>query len=402
MRRGDRRVRFTQTLQRVMRESSKESSNYRPATGFVGQRCLGYVQDKNGQLLMIKPDFKSEDMIGPGTYDPYKYERMGGRSVLSRNSKRTPWAKNEFKAGPADYVTTYKSTKIQHKFGPDDRSKLPKSKKIQPPLSGELGHESWIKKPPKIPKNRFPQTKFIDQKSRPFASKVTRELFSNQNTETPGPGDYEIKIIEEVEPEEESSSIFKNRLERFQEITSFTPSPCAYTLPSSLGDAPAFSLCPLMDEVKPQPDDTPGPGQYEVEPIKVVHRDKSRPERKFHSVLGDNIKRRKPPKETSPPVGAYNIAEQELTDTIPRIIQSIRYNQADAWIQNVGTPGPGAYDPKYQDKKKRVPRLNTSAHPRKPNVDRYEDSNLAFTTLHGDFIIKSSNKHYNKDLENWR
>ena len=399
---GDRRLRFAHTLQKVMRESSNDTTDLRPATGFVGQRSLGYIQDKNGQLFMIKPEIKSEDMIGPGTYNPYKYERFGGKAVLSRNSKRTDFAKSEFKVGPADHVSSFKSTRIQHKFGPDDRSQIRPPEKIQPPLSGELAHESWIKEPPKIPKNRFPQIKFVEQKSRPFASKVTRELFSGTRTQTPGPGNYEHDIVEEVQPEEESYSIFKNRQERFQDATSFTPSPCAYTLPTSMGKGPAFSLNPLMDDaIKKTQDETPSPGQYEVEPVKVVVKNKSRPERRYHSVLGDNPKRRKPPKERMPSVGTYNIAEQELTDTIPRIIQSIRYNQAYSWIQNKDTPGPGSYNPK-SSKSRKSTTLNTTCHPKKPDFDRYQDSNLAFTTLHGDFIIKSSNKHYNKDLEHWK
>ena len=44
----------------------------RPTSGMVGQRCLGFVEDSNGNFIRIVPEMKTEDDIGPGSYNPEK------------------------------------------------------------------------------------------------------------------------------------------------------------------------------------------------------------------------------------------------------------------------------------------------------------------------------------------
>jgi hypothetical protein len=400
MKRTDKKARFIKTLKQVMNSYPRNTTDTRPTTGNVGQRCLGYVEDNNGKLIRLAPKIKPEECIGPGTYDPYKYEKFGRKSVLSRNSKRTNFILTDYCAGPADYFVPEAVSKILHAFGPDDRSKIKDEKKIQPPLSGELSHESWIKEPPKPPKNRFPQTKFAKQKSAAFANKEKRVLFE-EVSDIPGPGEYETAKNNKIKAEEEGSSIFKNRLDRFPEFTTIAPSPCTYTLPSYISDGPAYSLHPLMETVPKQKEITPSPGQYRVEPVKVVINKKTRPERGYQSVLGDNIERRKPEKERYP-TKFYDVCDKELADTIPRVIRSKRNTPGSSWIPESETPGPGSYNPRNDNNKAITPTLRKSSRPKNPELDRYMDSWLAFNTLHNDFIIKSSNKNYNKDLENWR
>ena len=400
MKARDKKARFVQTLKEVMKECSRDKSDTRPTTGNIGQKCLGYVQDNNGNLLRLVPNVKPEESVGPGTYDPYKYEKFGRKSVLSRNSKRTNFILSDYCVGPADHFVPETATRILHTIGPDDHSKIKDDVKIQPPLSGELSHESWIKDPPKLPKNRFPQTKFAEQKSAAFANKEKRVLFQETN-DTPGPGKYESSKNKKPKVEEEGSHIFKNRLDRFPDSATGTPAPCTYTLPSYISDGPAFSLHPLMEPVQKKVETTPSPGQYNVEPVKVVNNKKTRPESGYHSVFGDNFKRRKPEKERYPKK-FYGELENELTNTVPRVIRSINYASGNSWIRESDTPGPGEYDTRIKDTETIVPTLKKASHPKKPDFDRHTSSNLAFTTLHNDFIIKSSNKHYNKDLQKWK
>ena len=44
----------------------------RPTTGMVGQRCLGFIPDSNGNLVRIVPEIKGEECLGPGSYNPEK------------------------------------------------------------------------------------------------------------------------------------------------------------------------------------------------------------------------------------------------------------------------------------------------------------------------------------------
>ncbi|EAY22909.1 hypothetical protein TVAG_076560 [Trichomonas vaginalis G3] len=378
-----------------MNEGQIDEYDKRPTTGHVGQKCIGFISDKNGNLIRLLPKEKDENMIGPGTYDPYKYESRTKRRTISRNSKRSSLILTDYMVGPADHFVFETGINVGHKIAEKHEPV------IEAPKSGELAHESWTPKQARIPKNRFPQTKFSRPQSAIFASKTKREIFEQTQT-TPDPGKYEANKVPKKRNVNDQTPIFKNRNERFTDSTSFTPAPGTYPLPEVFGNGPRFSLNPLS-EFKPKDNQieiTPSPGQYEVEPVPQPQRP-SMFRIPYRSVLGENIKRRKPEKERSPGICKYNLVDPPLNDTRPVSIQSKREIYENSWIPENITPGPATYDLKHTYTRI-TPTIQSVPHKKELEPDRYEDSNLAFSTLHGDFILKSKNKRYNKDLENWK
>lgn len=389
------RVRFAHTLKKIMREGTVDLNDTRPTTGHVGQKCMGFIQDKNGNLIRLLPPEKDENMIGPGTYDPYKYEKRIKRRTISRNSKRSSLILTDYVVGPADHFVFETGVNVGHKIAERHEPT------IEAPKSGELAHESWLPKAAPLPKNRFPQTKFHRPQSASFASKTKREIFEQTHI-TPDPGKYDTSKAPKKLHVNDQTPVLKNRTERFTESTSFTPAPGTYPLPEAFGDGPKFSLNPLHDYTPPENhgEVTPSPGQYAVEPVPQPHAP-SMFRIPYRSVLGENIKRRKPEKERSPGICKYNLVDPPLNETRPVSIQSKREEYNSSWISDTISPGPATYTLNHIDTRI-TPTIQSVPHKKKLTPDRYADSNLAFSTLHGDFIIKSKNKRYNKDLENWK
>mgnify|MGYP001106879964 CR=1 FL=1 len=65
------------------------TNDSRPTTGMVGQRCLGFIPDSNGNLIRIIPEIKGEECLGPGSYNPEKPNTFKKSVKISSNSKRT-------------------------------------------------------------------------------------------------------------------------------------------------------------------------------------------------------------------------------------------------------------------------------------------------------------------------
>lgn len=372
---------FVKTLSRL---NDRRSADSRPATGMVGQKCLGYVTDEYGTLIRIAPSEKDPDAIGPGTYNPEKPSTFRKNIKISSNNDRSTWSRLGTKPGPASYHIQENSTKIPHRL--DSRAK---DREVEPFLSGNLAHTSWIsKRTSPIPKRRFPQVKFRKGHQSPaFASKQSRELFKMPNDEQPEPQPVPYK---EPEVSDVSYSIFKREIPRFAESSTPTPSPCHYSLPNDLFSGPAYSLEPIMADFlrhehwRKKDDVVPGPGYYNTE--------EKKPKKPENPVFASKIPREVKREEWVPPPGSYEV-DIETDDKIAMSIKKRITRKDTDWTRTTVTdaPDPGNYEVKNRGKVKGGV-MNTSGN--RNYWPKTEDHKLAFSTPHSSLIKRTYNSKY--------
>lgn len=374
-------LRLTQTLEHERHKTNIYTGDSRPTTGMIGQRCMGYVPDANGNLVRLVPEMKGDDYLGPGTYSPEKPITFRKDIKISPNSKRTEWGTKQFKTGPGDYVFQEKDTRITHKL-----PKKPKKEKVTPFLSCNLQHESWTPKSPHISKNRFPQVHFDDKRlTSSFASRQKRELFH-----VPPPEDKKEPYYPPLHPKEfEGTAVFLTNVPRFPELVSTTPAPNQYKMPEVIGTAPVASLNPIFTEREPDPppEPTPGPGFYdtsehpEPKPANPVFADKSRVKHAL-DVLTDY-----------PSPDTYSIEKVDLDERLPISIQRKHNRPETSWTRTPleGNPNPGNYNISNQA---RIKGGKITKSGRKIYNNKRDGSKLAFTTQHDGFIKRTYNSHY--------
>lgn len=408
-------------LSRVIDHFERHLSNRndaRPTTGMVGQRCLGFVQDSNGNLIRIIPEIKGEECVGPGSYNPEKPTSFKKSVKISSNSKRTNFIQNDnFKVGPQSYNNAYPtSKKYKHEMRTHDIGKP-----IEPFKAGNLEHKPWIKKSlSPIPRNRFPTTVFKENKPSPFfASKQKREIFACEPDET------ELKYIPYDLPAPKDSPYFdfKNQVPRYYDDPNQNPSPCTYTLPDTFGkQSPAFDLSPSWVDINIKKVDkksknkkndsenpnngnnegkqisdeeffstklnTPGPGYYETSEKKKVLKSKS-------PVFANKIPRYRDFEydDDKPNSCTYNIDRGDKNDKIPMVFKRNTNRPMTSWDRNSldNPPGPGKYDP-YDSKLNRA--IKIKENKKASYVQSQDDHQYAFSTPHSSLIKRTYNTRY--------
>lgn len=360
-----------------------QAVDIRPVSGNVGQKGIGYIVDKSGRMFKIVKQERTDDFVGPGTYDPYKYDRKNIRGKISNYSKRFDFTKCETSKGPADYCYRPSPSRRQHLItGRRTNNDVPF-------LSGNMCHEPWVKNKSKkhIPRNRFPMKNFEKtSESSCFASKVKRDVFSNMISETPDPGSYQIETKFVRDHVRESNSIFGGRGELFAD-RSDTPGPGHYHQPLK-PSGPMFGMERLMESEVTEKDITPGPGHYDLETKPKKYMGK-------HPIFANSLPREKP---LPPSVDYYSSLDNELQNTIPRQIMSKDPKRGN-WFGEIrsSTPGPASYNIKRDLLSGRGSLIDKNGGNLRYGfltTDKRIDSHLAYTTLHDGFIKKSYNARY--------
>ncbi|OHT08933.1 hypothetical protein TRFO_22351 [Tritrichomonas foetus] len=389
-------------------------SDSRPTTGMVGQRCLGFIPDSQGNLIRVIPEIKGEESIGPGSYNPEKPRSKSRGVSISPNSKRTNFIHNDkLKIGPQSYVTAPKPTKYKHQIRIHDNSK---DRHVF--LSGNLEHQNWIQKSASPqPRCRFPATKFAydqNQQAKPssvFISKQKREIFVSE------PDTTEIKYIPYQRPnlQDAADNVFKQNLRRtFDDPSTPVPAPCAYTLPDTMGKGKAFDLSHSWDYVTyPEEYDvnrpgkkinTPGPGAYEIDIKRKISKKNS-------PAFANKIPRYKDFEydDDNPSPASYNIVNiksfNENEDKIPLSLRGTSDRPQTSWNRTSldDTPSPCDYNPGRSistmgNKNKGV---KIKGNSKKAYIPKQEDHEFAFSTQHSSMIKRTYNAkyyHVNKNL----
>ena len=394
----------------------------RPTSGMVGQRCLGFVEDSNGNFIRIVPEMKTEDDIGPGSYNPEK-PRLSNKTVrISPNTKRMDYIMdNKLRIGPQSYVHNEKSTRYKHEMRAYDRNV-----KVEPFHSGNLGHESWLKdleNPPHIPKSRFPGKKFHEKRnSACFMNKTKREIFPATIDERG------TKYKPYVKPEitDVADSVFKNQFRRtFDDPSTPVPAPNAYTLPETLGSGPKFDFSPAWKEPNlasdgkpfdPEPE-SPGPATYDLFSENMIMKKNIRKEpnpNSYYRVPKNGKSKKKDKRQRmvqspafasrvpriqnlkvydSPSPCSYNISDKH-DDRIQIQIPNRRDRPQTSWARASldDTPSPCQYDPKYY-----LPKMTDRGVLIKGNSERESfvpkqmDHRYAFHTPHSSLLKRTYN-----------
>lgn len=385
----------------------------RPTTGMVGQRCLGFIPDSNGNLIRIVPEIKGEECVGPGSYNPEKPSTFKKSVKISSNSKRTNFIQSKnYKVGPQSYNNTYLgSKKYPHEMRTHDIKK-----QVEPFKAGNLEHKPWIEKSSSpMPRNRFPATKFKENPpSHFFASKQKREIFTCE------PDNTELKYIPYDFPAPKDSPYFdfKNQVPRYSEDQNQNPSPCTYTLPDTFGQqSPAFDLSPSWIDINAKQKDkknkskemtndtttskneqisdeeffssklnTPGPGYYDTSEKK-----KSLPK---SPAFANRIPRTKDFEyDDNPSSCTYNIDINNKNDKIPMIFKKNPKRPLTSWDRNSvdDPPGPGKYDPYGHNSNHSV---KIKENKKASYVQSQDDHYYAFSTPHSSLIKRTFNTRY--------
>lgn len=259
---------FQKELDTIKKQNEAFSSDNRPVSGMVGQKCICFYTDMYGKKIRIVPDEKGEEFVGPGSYSPSDPSKPSKSLKISSNSKRTEIINQSFPVGPTDHYQPIKSTKYPHKIQGTPVSALKNNSMFigNAFLSGNMEHSTWSAPSNDIlPKRRFPQVHFVEQKnSSSFASKEERVLFPTSVESISKDSNPVITKSTTNKITQHESPVFSDSVSRFPESSFTTPSPCQYN-PSTLSQGRKTGLEPswTITDLDP-PEITPGPGSYET------------------------------------------------------------------------------------------------------------------------------------------
>ena len=334
-----------------------------PLTGFVGQNVVAYTTNVDGEWVPVKPDSRSPDWVGPGSYNPRNPTAKTPTVPIGTYSTREIFKHDDFVPGPGTYTPKEKSKKLKTAISRLER----KNEKNSTPFS-VVPQTDWVK----------------DKKeSAEFKSKSTRGIFSTI-PETPGPTTYARSVSQMVE-KPAIDIAFGHRSNRVIFSINDDPGPGAYsssekwvkkrkpTLPKSrAGD---YFTSP----------DTPGPGEYD---IAVKEKQGARPNSSFLSKTKRVLRKI----DSNPGPGTYTPQVPGESEKIPIIIKEAA--KVEAWInpQQIDNPAPDAYQS-----------IETNIRPLTipSTTTRYTDTVSdvpgpgAYDVKHGSFVIKSHNANAN-------
>jgi len=177
----------------------------------------GYAISESGGLIPIKKKYKTNDMIGPGTYNDHIKDHSYGIS-LDKSATRDFYGSIPDGPGPGKYTPFQNSTKIYHQIV----SRIEEKRITEEPFQ-VLSLSTW--------------TKEVRLPSPTFQSRSKRSIFTDTNT-GPSPCDYEVMSVNSLRS---SDSAFGSRSDR--------------------------NTAPSVTE-------NPGPGYYESKPISWIKKPK--------------------------------------------------------------------------------------------------------------------------------
>jgi hypothetical protein len=369
----------------------------------VGQNCTGYVPDANsGRLVRIAGPVLSEEILGPGLYDPLMPTAVHAVKI-SRNVRVTDPANYNIKPGPADYPGQPHSTRLIHNLLPG-----PPYPPDPTPISGNLVHPSWL---PRTPRDgprpvhattkyklalKAPHTKF---KPPPFLAAANRELWPpKMPTPSPtahDPGHLPISNIpihkEEQKPVASPAFAYQQGYEpedRFAIKGPFPPPCTAYDIPDTFGESNTRLIFPPADIRHRPPEITPDGAQY-APPI--VNRPDTRHQNTQFMTKRDRFEDLS---FKTPSPAEFTISRDITSGTHKMSVRGRAPCPPNEWdnIPQKETPGAGEYTTLPPERTKAGYISVIGHHP----YDDKEDRPLAFRTPHSTLVKKSFNAHYFK------
>lgn len=374
-------------MERHSNVSPSNRIDTRPASGMVGQRCDGYVQDQSGRLIRVAEAPRNSSFVGPGSYDPKKPSSTHAIKMSTSARKTILWNASP-NPGPCDYCHEPKSTKYLHSIVRITEQPAP-----EPPLGGNLGPTSWGPPPPgHVSRRQHPNVHpKKDMRTSQFQSKTSREIFP-QKYKSPGPVVHAkqrppVEFIADEDDEEEDGE--KKHAERLIFTPSCAPCCTTYTLPDEFGKGRGTTIARPMDELyKAKPFIMPDCAQYAGEVI-CGPANKDVPSPSFRT----RTQRFVDAKSDTPAPGDYEIGGDIRKDGKRQTIPVKRERRVEKWydIPQRHTPAVGEYNP-YRPIRPKSGYISTIGHADQPITQ--EDHPLAFRTQHSSLIKKSYNARY--------
>jgi hypothetical protein len=392
----DRVRRLKEIMDRHAILKASQDTDERPASGMVGQNCAGYVPDVNsGRLVRIAGPVLSEEILGPGLYDPLMPTAVHAVKI-SRNRRVTDLANYNIKPGPADYPDKPGPTRLQHNLVPGPAYQLG-----PPPVSGDLEHPSWLpnvpKTPPPICLSRIHFKPGLS--SHEFRDATARELWPpKMMTPSPtahDPGHLPISRFpfrgKRRKPKTSPAFSFQEGYDpedRFAINGPFPPPCTAYDIPDRFGESKSKLMYPAAKIRHPPPEITPDGAQYAAP---VVHL----PDTSHQSTQFMTTRDRFEDTSFKTPGPADFTISRDITLGRPKTGVRIRAPRpANEWdhIPQKETPAVGEYVTLTPDRVTAGYISVIGHHP----YDEKEDRPLAFRTTHSTLVKKSFNSHYFK------
>ena len=377
--------RMARIKQLMARHSRPKASSYvdtRPASGMVGQKCSGYVEDASGRLVMLQEDQVTEDYVGPGSYDP-NFPANGKSVKISNNVQRIGLLQPNQAPAPGSYSPKAPDTRIQHLITSSEPLPDPK-----PWLSLNEEHKSWL---PKDNTNvsclHHPRLQARNaMTTHQFVSTTTRELFPC-NYVSPGPVKYANQRPPLDFSDASPSPAFNDKIDRFKPLLTFGPSPATYNLPNEFGNAQTKVIQPPMKIKKKEYKQDPDPTTYAEPVIKVKQWKQKSPgfQSKMDRVLYNT--------NSNPAPDQYNINRKFTDSSNLRKIGKKCYTPGTCWyyLPSKEMPGVGSYSPERNSYPKSG-YISTIGH--RPLFGKAEDRPLEYRTTHSSLLKKSFNSHY--------